>query len=135
MNRTIIALVFSALGSQLTAADPQRLPTIPGTSAETERAFAQERAADVVALYSDADRIILYRPERKEQFTTETAFLDYLKSRKEPKRLLVVILGKAHEFTDSKQTTDGFWQACRNTGFDRVVIQQAHSSMRPILRE
>ncbi len=103
--------------------------------AETERAFAQEAKADVVVFYDTATTIQIQRPETKEPFPSENKFLQYLQNLKGPKDLLVVILSKRHKFTDSKQTVDGFWEACKKTGFKQVVIQLAHSSGRPILHE
>ena len=103
--------------------------------AETKRAFAQEREADVVVFYDTAKELQLQRPEQKQPFASEAALLAHLTERKDPKRLLVVVLSKRHEWSDPKQTLEGFWQACKKTGFERVVIQLAHSSMRPILHE
>ena len=134
MSRTIFALGFAIFLSQATAAEPATRPPPNATDPERERAFDQADAADVVALYSKANHIRLYRPEINDLFTSEAAFLDYLKARKEPKRLLVVILSKSHQFADPKQTTDGFWQACKNTGFERVSIQKVVPPRR-IIRE
>ena len=85
--------------------------------------------------YDTAKELLLERPQRKQPFASEAALLAHLTERKKPKRLLVVILSKRHEWSDPKQTLEGFWQACKKTGFERVVIQLAHSSMRPILHE
>jgi len=103
--------------------------------AETKRAFEQERQADAVVFYDTGKEIHLERPKRKEAYSSEAALLAYLTERKEPKKLLVVILSKRHEFSDPKQTLDGFWKACKKTGFERVVIQQAAAFGRPILHE
>jgi hypothetical protein len=110
-------------------------PPVPGREAETKRAFAQEREADVVVFYDTAKELQLQRPEQKQPFTSEAALLEHLTQRTAQKHLLVVILSKRHEWSDPKQTLDGFWQACKKAGFERVIIQQAHSSSRPILRE
>jgi hypothetical protein len=105
------------------------------TEAANERAFEEERNADVVVLYDTAGELRLERPERREPFTTEADLLAFLTDRKERKHLLVVILGKRHEFTNPKQTLEGFWKMCKNTGFDRVVIQQGTAFGRLILHE
>jgi hypothetical protein len=103
--------------------------------AETERAFAQEREADVVVFYDTARDLTVQRPEPEQRFASEDALLTHLTERQAPKRLLVVILSKRHEWSDPKQTLDGFWQACRRTGFERVIIQQGAGFGRPILHE
>jgi hypothetical protein len=132
----------AAEGYSLAGRSPIRLTLRPfplaiteDYEAETKRAFAQEREADVVVFYDDANELRLWRPKRKQPFASEAELLAYLTERKEAKRLLVVILSKRHEYSDPKQTIDGFWRACRKSGFEQVVIQQAHSSGRPILRE
>ena len=134
MNRTILALGLATIFSHAIAGEQAIRPALNATDPERERAFDQEAAADVVAVYSRANHIRLYRPEINDLFTSEAAFLDYLKARKEPKRFLVVILSKTHQFADPKQTTDGFWQACKNTGFEHVSIQKVVPP-REILRE
>lgn len=110
-------------------------PTVPDREAETKRAFALEREADVVVFYDTAKELRLERPAQKQPFVSEAALLARLTERKEPKRLLVVILSKRHEWSDPKQTLFGFWQACKQTGFERVVIQQSLAFGRPILQE
>jgi hypothetical protein len=102
---------------------------------ETERAFAQEREADVVVLYDTARELTVQRPEPEQRFASEDALLTHLTERQATKRLLVVILSKRHEWSNPKQTLDGFWQACRRTGFERVIIQQGAGFGRPILHE
>ena len=103
--------------------------------AETERAFAQVREADVVVYYDTASDLTVQRPEPELHFASEDTLLTHLTECQTPKRLLVVILSKRHEFSDPKQTIDGFWQACRQTGFERVIIQQGATFGRPILHE
>lgn len=110
-------------------------PTVSDPEAETKRAFALEREADVVVFYDTAKELRLERPAQKQPFVSEGALLARLTERKEPKRLLVVILSKRHEWSDPKQTLHGFWQACKKTGFERVVIQQSLAFGRPILQE
>ncbi len=131
VKTTVLFLAISALILRAAARDL----TGPPFDAETQRAFEQERTAEVVAFYDSAKRIKLYKPDREQVFTSETAFLTYLAARKDPKKLLVVILSKWHEFTDPKQTTDGFWLACKKAGFEHVSIQAARAFGRPILRE
>ena len=128
----LLAFISPAFAAELSLS---LKPSVPQREAETERAFAQEREADVVVFYDTAKELQLQRPEQKHPFTSEAALLAHLSQRKERKQLLVVILSKRHEFSDPKQTLDGFWQACKKAGFERVIIQQAHSSSRPILRE
>lgn len=142
MSRTIFLLLGGSLGTvAAVAADPSvtlhlsPITTRTDADAETARAFAQEREADVVVLYERSSRLFIKRPERQDSFAAEEAILAHLAALKTPKKLLVVVLGKGHGFADPKQTIDGFWQACKNAGFERVVIQQAHSSRRPILHE
>ena len=132
MNRKIMLLLGSLLAvSAAWAAEP----SAPTHDAEYERAYAQEREADVVVFYDTGKELDLQRPERKQPFGSEAALLAFLAERKEPKRLLVVVLSKRHDFSDPKQTLEGFWQACKKTGFQRVVIQQGRAFGRPILRE
>jgi hypothetical protein len=128
----LLAFIAPALAAELSLS---LQPSVPDREAETERAFAQEREADVMVFYDTAKELQLQRPEQKQLFTSETALLAHLSQRKERKQLLVVILSKRHEFSDPNQTLDGFWQACKKAGFERVIIQQAHSSSRPSLRE
>jgi len=45
------------------------------------------------------------------------------------------VLSKRHEWSDQKQTLEGFWQACKKTGFERVIIQQGTAFARSILHE
>ena len=106
--------------------------------AESGRAWAQEREADVVVEYGtsmSATELRVQRPEREQPFASEDALLAYLTERRKPKELLVVVFGKIHKWSDPKQTLDGFWKACKKTGFKRVVIQQGRSNCRPILHE
>jgi hypothetical protein len=102
---------------------------------ETERAFAQEREADVVVFYDTARELAVQRPEPEQRFASEDALLTHLAERQATKRLLVVILSKRHEWSDPKQTLDGFWQVCKRAGFERVIIQQAAGGSRSILHE
>ena len=102
---------------------------------ERARAFAQEREADVVVFYDTAERLRVYRPSHDEPLFSESALLAYLAERKESKGMLVVILSKRHEWSDPRQTLEGFWRACREAGFERVIVQQGQAFGRPILHE
>ena len=102
---------------------------------ETERAFAQIRAADVLVSYESSTRISAFRDSTHTDFTSEALLLRYLESAKEPKGLLVVTLGKGQSFSEPGQTVEGFWKACKAVGFDLVVIHQAHSQRGIILYE
>jgi hypothetical protein len=133
----LLALLATALCGCTHHADPGTTSeqSVEQIRSETERAFAQEREADVVVFYDTARELIVQRPEPEQRFASEDILLTHLTKRPAPKRLLVVILSKRHEWSDPKQTLDGFWQACRRTGFERVIIQQAAGDSRPILHE
>ena len=136
MSRTTTSSFLVAISSVLALEPVGEVQGFESTfEAETKRAFEQERQADVVVFYDTDKEIHLERPKRKEVYGSEAALLAYFTERKEPKKLLVVILSKRHEYSDPKQTLDGFWKACKKTGFEQVVIQQAAAFGRPILHE
>jgi hypothetical protein len=102
---------------------------------ESERAFDQERQADVVVFYDTASVLVVTRPAPERHFVSEASLLAHLTERKASKRLLVVILSKRHEWSEPRQTLEGFWEVCKRTGFKNVIIQQSRAWGRPILRE
>lgn len=139
MNRCSIAvfvLFFSILaGIEATPILGQVVVIDGAKDAETIRGLEQVRRADVEVYYDTAKKLVIQQGSDKDRaFSSESELLAYVAKQKK-KDLLVVVLSKRHEFTNPKQTIDGFWADCKKTGFKQVVIQQAHSSKRPILRE
>lgn len=128
INRDNIDFILAKKPSPLAKARTALFPN------ETERAFAQERQADLVLLYADPDSMSISSisgESLRDYYSPEDwpAFLD----RQVKKSLVVVIIEKQNwpeeELARHLAFINDFFLG---HGYRRVVIQQARSSSRPI---
>ncbi len=100
-------------------------------AAVTERAFEQERQADLVVFIHTPTDIDVRARDRHVRLTFEE-FVARADGLTRERRLAVLIRGKRDAGPD---VDEGVERALRRAGFAKVVVQQAHSRGRPILRE
>ena len=98
----------------------------------TERAFAQEEAADFKAVAMHPNIVYIRVPDREEQKFTVKELCERAGSFTEKRGVAVVIMGKGYEVWDD---INRIYEALSAVGFRKVCIQDFHSRGRPILRE
>lgn len=107
---------------------------------ESQRAFEQERQADLVIEYNGVDEIWLIRPGQRPFLPATESSLGAAIARATPaRRLAVVIISKfvRHALSESqlRDKVDELEAIVKAKGFKRVVFQLYSGSGRPIYRE
>jgi hypothetical protein len=113
-------------------------PAQESREAETERAFEQERLADLVVWYYSPEEIVLRAGQQQVDLGSEGTFISVLARLDCGRRSAVVVMMKPTRVWPEDQfraKVDELERLLRARGFQRVIFQLASAMGRPIYRE